>query len=128
MKDILGIGEAVYDLLGNDATVTALVGDGIYPIVADEGVDFPFIIYRRDDVSYDDSKDGIYGQEAVVEVACVDETYHGAVSVALAVRDCLSSFRGAVSGYDIDNVSLSSSSEDFIDNAFVQTLKFTIEI
>ena len=70
MNDIIGIGEAVFTLLGGDAALSALVGSGIYPIVADEGVDFPFVIYRRTGQTDIGSKDGVFGSYAEVEIVC----------------------------------------------------------
>lgn len=128
MKNILGIGEAVYEILTGDSSVTAAASGGIYPIIADEGVDFPFIIYQREDVELANSKDGGYGQTAKIEILCCDATYLGAINIALAVDSCLSSYRGTVADYEIEDITLESSSEDYIENAFVQNLKYRIEI
>ena len=39
----------LYSLLSNEATVTAIVGDRIHPLPADEEVDLPLICYERTD-------------------------------------------------------------------------------
>ena len=54
----LQVGKAIYNLLSNDANVT---GRGtkikIYPLIADTGTTFPFIVYRRTGIEPSDSKD-----------------------------------------------------------------------
>ena len=107
MKNILGIGEAVYELLTNSPAVTAQVGDGIYPVIADEGVDCPFVIFSRADTEHDASKDGLYGATAAVDVLCCSDTYQGSIDLALAVTDSLTAYRGTVAGYDIEGITLS---------------------
>ena len=43
----LQVGKAIYNLLSNDANVTGRVQNKIYPLIADTGTTFPFIVYRR---------------------------------------------------------------------------------
>ena len=42
----LQVGKAIYNLLSNDANVTGRVQNKIYPLIADTGTTFPFIVYR----------------------------------------------------------------------------------
>jgi len=50
-------GKSIYDLLSADTSIAAAVGAKIYPLVAPEGTNLPFIIYER---SYNNNytKDG----------------------------------------------------------------------
>lgn len=43
----LQVGKAIYNILSNDAKVIDGVGHKIYPLIADTGTTFPFIVYRR---------------------------------------------------------------------------------
>ena len=56
MKNTLRIGDAIYTILKEFKNV--------YPVKADEGTTFPFIIYRRVSGDNKSSKDGIYSSIA----------------------------------------------------------------
>ena len=63
MKNRLRIGDAIYTILKEFKNV--------YPVKADEGTTFPFMIYRRVSGYSQSSKDGIYSSIANIEVNIV---------------------------------------------------------
>jgi hypothetical protein len=119
-------GAAVYDILVSDAGVSGIVGNRIFPLVAKNATTFPFIAYRRSSVSTGNTKDGPYRYGVVIDVACVGNDYKQGVDMADAVMNALQDKRFA--RYDIDSVRLGNASEDYPDDAFVQTLEFLISI
>ena len=60
MKNTLRIGEVIYARLKQFKNV--------YPLVADEGTTFPFMIYRRSSGYSISTKDGIYSAVANIDV------------------------------------------------------------
>lgn len=43
----LSIGKVVYNILSSDKSFKEAIGNRIYPLIADEGTIFPFVIYSR---------------------------------------------------------------------------------
>lgn len=43
----LSIGKVVYSILSSDNSLREIISNKIYPLIADEGTTFPFIIYSR---------------------------------------------------------------------------------
>lgn len=122
----INIGKYIYnklsDLKVNDVQVK------VYPLVADNDAKYPFVIYQRNNLYYDSSKDGIYQETAIVQVKIVSDTYNGSTYLANEVRDRLDESEGVFEDYYVVSCHLSGANEMYSSNAFVQTLEFTIEI
>jgi hypothetical protein len=122
----INIGKYIYsklsDLKANDTQVK------VYPLVADNDAKYPFVVYQRNNLYYDTSKDGIYREVAVVQVKIVSDTYNSSTYLANEVRDRLDESEGTFEDYYVVSCHLSGASEMYSSNAFIQTLEFTIEI
>jgi len=53
-----GIGDVIYNLLSNDANVSAIVGTKIFPYVAVDDIAYPYIVYSSEGIEPTDTKDG----------------------------------------------------------------------
>lgn len=78
-------------------------GDGVeqlrlYPIVAPEGAERPFVVYNNEGVVGEYTKDGGCGDTVVVHLRCVAEEYYDAVTLAQRVRNCL---EGVIADYEL---------------------------
>ena len=81
------IGKAIYNILANDSDVSSLVGTRIFPNVAPQTTQFPFIIYNITGVSPNDTKDGASTLDTNdVMISCYSETYSQASDLAQKVR------------------------------------------
>jgi|TARA_R100000479_G_scaffold168945_1_gene110303 hypothetical protein len=81
------IGKAIYNILANDSDVSSLVGTRIFPNVAPQTTQFPFIIYDITGVSPNDTKDGASTLDTNdVMISCYSETYSQASDLAQKVR------------------------------------------
>lgn len=47
----LQIGKAIYHLLKKDSRIKEKVGSKIYPLIVEESTTFPFIIYKRTNIT-----------------------------------------------------------------------------
>lgn len=121
-------GAAIKSLLQASITVTALVGDRIYPIAAQEDVQQPFIVYRRSGLSPSHQKDNHAKDSIFVGVMIVGESYSKTIEIYSAVTAAIERKRGVFAGVNIDDIRLSDSSEDADANYFVQQLEFEIFI
>lgn len=119
MKNTLRIGEAIYAILKDFKNV--------YPLVADEGTTFPFMIYRRSSGYSQSSKDGIYSVISNIDIMVAAQSYEESVELADKVLQRLESARGHIAGFDIWKIRMIDCNESFIENSFIQELKFAVE-
>lgn len=120
MSNSLNIGKVIYNKLH---TIT----NNIYPLVAENGTEYPFIIYSRDNLSCSYCKDGCYEDRVVMSIKIATATYHSGVDIAQQVREKLT-FNGYKSDDMIMYSQLDNASEEYVDNTYLQNLTFTITI
>lgn len=56
----LEIGRIIKNILSQDEELSRQVGSKIFPLVADKGTSFPFIVYRRDGLTPSSNKDKLF--------------------------------------------------------------------
>ena len=100
-------------LLASDS-IKDIVDEKIFPVIAPENTEGDFIVYQRD---------GYKRQVPIVNVIAVSENYDRSQELASLIYDTLS---GDFTDPDI-YIELEDSTEDFIDNKYIQVLQFSIE-
>jgi hypothetical protein len=98
-------GKAIYGILNAAAPVTGYVSTRIYPDMAPQNAEYPFIVYRLTGNLPSDTKEGasiLDVVEATVEM--YSKTYTQAQDIAGAVRTALDRYSGTVSGVEIDSI------------------------
>jgi len=99
------VGKAIFKILKDNSDVNALVGTRIYPMVARQGTDFPFIIY---DVLSDDPtdyKEGVSSLDTTsIMVSVYSETYSQAADLAKKVRTALDRQSGTIDGIKVQSI------------------------
>ena len=118
-KTTVKIGEVIYKLLKPFKRV--------YAVIADEGTKFPFIIYKRTSGYSQSDKDGIYSATATIEIMIASKNYDESVDIADKVIKTMESAKGKVADFDIWKIRMIDSRESFIEESFIQELKFTVE-
>ena len=117
----LEIGKAIKTVLNGTTKV--------YPLVADQGASYPFIVYRRSGLTHANTKDRFNYQElATVEVIVAGSTYQQALQIAKEVLGRMEHTRGMYENISISEIKLINAEEDYIEDAFIQKLTFNIEI
>lgn len=122
----LEVGKEVFSLLSNDSRLTALVGNKIYPVIVEKETTFPFIVYKRSNVIPDYIKDLHLKDEVIIDIICVSNDYAEGIEIAGIVRDILEDNR--IQSKGIQSIKLESATEDYTDDAYVQTLGFNLTI
>lgn len=118
----LEIGKAIKTVL--DGTTK-----NVFPLVADQGATYPFIVYRRSGLSHANTKDRFNYQElSTVEVIVAGSTYQQSLQIAKEVLNRMEYTRGTYNNISISEIKLINAEEDFIEDAFIQKLTFSIEI
>lgn len=122
----ISIGKAIKSLLVSGLSKTD-VKNKIYPLIADEGTTFPFIIYRRNSITPESDKD--YTNDSVyIQIMIAANNYAESVDLAEKVRTSLIHKNGTIQTIPVEDITLEDGSEEFIDNTFVQNLIFKITI
>lgn len=100
-----------------------------FPIVAEEGASYPFMVYRRTSLTTYTTKDRYnYLTQISMELVIVTQKYDEGVSLSQEVWDALDKKGGNIGGLDIDEIRVTSSSEDFANNAYIQRLHIEVDV
>lgn len=119
------IGKAVCYILMQNPNITEKVNDRIYPLIADETTEFPFIIYQRSGFIPQNNKDQT-DENVIIDLVIASETYAESIDIAIAVREALEHIKGTFSEIEIDDIVIDDASEDYIDNTFLQSITIRI--
>lgn len=103
--------------------VKTLIDEKVFPIIAPENTDGDFIVYQRDGFKQDITKFGVACQTPLVNVTAVSGDYDRSQNLASLIYDTLS---GEFTNPDM-RIHLEDSTEDFIDNKYIQVLQFSIK-
>lgn len=120
----ISINKYIYNLLINDSQLNELVGEKIYPIIAEESVTYPFVIFTKESVNGNYTKDLLLYDTANISVAVVANNYFQTVKIAERIRSILENHRDAY----FFNILLENVTEDYVEDAFVQQLNFSAKI
>lgn len=123
MMDSLNIGKAIYTILQTSIDIDKK----IYPLIADEGTTFPFIIYKRTGLTPESTKDNT-NENVSVEINIVSSNYSESIDLAIKVRKALEHKKGTYSDIAIEDIVIDDATEDYIEDTFIQTLNFKIEL
>lgn len=120
----LEVGKEIYSILSKNKSLTDKVGNKIYPIIVEKDTNYPFIVYKRSNVIPDYTKDYHFKDDVIVDIICVSNHYVESVEIATLVRESLEDKKYG----DIVSIRLEGADEDFIDDAYIQTLTFNLTI
>lgn len=99
----------------------------VYPIISDKA-DLPYITYRRESLEPHPQKGVPANDSVAIVVECFTSRYTEGVELAEIVRSSLDGRSGGLGWLNMRSCVLSDASEDWHDDAFVQTLVFTVRI
>lgn len=117
------VGKDLTAILLADSTVHNLVGDKVFPLVANAGTTFPFIVYRRNNYRPFSNKD--YTDEAAdIEIAILSDNYIDSVHVADAVGNALNEKETET----IDEIEITNASEEYNSDTYIQKINIRITI
>ena len=103
----------------------------VYPIIADKGSKFPFLVYRRTGLNEGNTKDlkvAGYIETATMELIIVATKYRESIELTKQIKTKLERTRGLIEGIKIHDIQVINSSENFANDAYLQTLICRIEI
>lgn len=111
---------AVYHRLASTPAVARWVGFQIYPVAVPKGAEFPFLVYRRANITRSHSLGGpILMPEVNLQIASWAMYYDDARQLADEVRLALNGYIGTLAGVTIHDIRLVSETDDWLDPASV---------
>lgn len=122
------IGKYIYKILSENDDLKNKVGNKIYPIVIEQGTQYPFIIFTKSNVNSSYSKDGIIKDYVTIEIHVVTTTYIEGCEIANIARNLFDCTTYKDDEITIYNSKLTNVSEGFQDDAYVQTLIFELQV
>jgi len=97
------------------ASVSAIVGSRIYPILAPQTAALPLIIWRRSGIERQHSLSGPIGTPTVsLEMQLLATTYEQARELADKVRLVLDGYGGTLNNTEVKHVYLDQEADDFV--------------
>lgn len=124
MTNSLLIGKLIYQLLSEN-----LDTEKIYPLVAENGTTYPYIVYYRTNVSIQGiSKDGYCEDTCNYTVATISDKYNESVEIANQIRGILEKKRIVTNDLVIFDNKLVGATERFNKDAYIQELYFECKI
>lgn len=120
----LEINKLLYDRLKSIPEL----GNRLFPIVAENGTNYPFLVYSRDSLYSSICKDGLYEDSVSFTINIVADTYAVGISIAQRVREIIQVSVLSNTDIKLTNIQLSGASESYDTDSYVQTLQFTATI
>jgi hypothetical protein len=122
-------GKAIYKLLKDSADVGAICADRIYPELAQQDVDVPFIVYTVTDTTPSGTKNATSKLDtARVELYCVSDDYEQSMDLGIACRSALDRQSGTVSGVEVQSIDFDTSDVQFDPDQRVYVLEQTYDV
>ena len=129
MVNSILIGKVIYNKLATNSDITDIVGNKIFPLIAEQTTNYPFIVYYRTNIiSLISNKDGFNEDSVNFTVSCVSADYSESIDLANNVRKSLEKRKIDTNDMILNNVHLIGIDESFEDNAYVQRLNFECTI
>ena len=126
----LELGRVVKSILLQNKELSKLVGSRVFPLVADKGTSFPFIVYRRDGLTPSSNKDRlVYDTQVRMSFIVASSDYRQGLDICSKVVDALLASQGrTIGGLDITDLELLDTSEEYREDTFLQLLTVNIKI
>lgn len=126
----LELGRVVKSILLQDKELSKQVGSRVFPLVADKGTSFPFIVYRRDGLTPSSNKDRlVYDTQVRMSFIVASSDYRQGLDICSKVVDVLLASQGrTIGGLELTDLELLDTSEEYREDTFLQLLSITVNI
>ena len=129
MDNSLLIGKYIYKLLSEEEGLSGLVTPKkIFPIIANADTTYPFVVYSRTGLSVQYCKDGLVEDTVEMQIIAVSDNYVESLEVANQIRKTLELRRYKDDDIQIRECKLTSVYEEYMEDAFIQRMNFTIKL
>jgi len=121
----LSISKHIHAALSASADIQNTIGKNkIFPIATKNEVEFPFIVYERDNVTPRYDKSGASVTDSLVNVYVLAESYTESLDIAEMVIKALERKDAVYSEFEVIGATMQGASESYTANTFVQQISF----
>lgn len=120
MNNSLLIADYIYSAL---STLTT----NVFPVVAEQGTNGAYIVYRRVGLNDNTTKDGWSDDVITYEITAYSPTYKEGLNLINNVRNSLTTDKTAQS-YKITDFAVIGSTEDYASDYYIQTITYQITV
>ena len=129
MDNSILVGKHIRNILVGDETLSQYLQSGqITALVANENTTFPFIVFSRTGLTPSYTKDGLLESNITFEIVCVSTDYVESLEIANIVRNLLECKCYTDEELYIKQIILSAVNEDYMYDAHVQRLTFSMVV
>ena len=129
MINSIQIGKVIYNKLSENEVIQNVVADRIYPVIAEQTTNYPFIIYYRNSiVNTIFNKDGSVEDDVSFSITVVSTKYNESADLANEIRKIFEKKQIPNNLMRITNSRLIAIDESYEDNAYVQRLTFSCTV
>ena len=122
-------GKAIFKLLQDSSAVGAICADRIYPELAQQDADVPFVVYTIADTEITATKNATSKLDtARVEVFCISNDYEQAMELGIAVRGALDRVSGTYNGVQVQSIDIDTIDVEFDADQRVYILEQTYDV
>ena len=115
-------------LLDNKELMKLVSPTSIFPIVAQANTTYPYIVMQRTGIRASYSKAGITEDNVTLEIIAISNDYSQSIDIAQLIRETIDGKRYRSDEIEIDDIEVESITEEFVDNAYLQRLVFSMKI
>lgn len=129
MSNGIEIGKVIYAVITTDSELSNMIGENIYPIIAEPDTPFPFITYTRSNIYVvNQSKDFWFNDELSFNIQICDDDYMRSCHIANLIRDLFENKVLSADDMKVYNIRMTGISEMWSENAYVQSLNFSCNV
>lgn len=115
-------------ILDNKELMKVVKPTSIFPIVANANTKYPYIVMQRTGIRASYSKAGITEDNVTLEIIAISNDYSQSIDIAQLIRETIDGKRYRSDEIEIDDIEVESITEEFVDNAYLQRLVFSMKI
>jgi len=119
------IGKYIYQFLTESDELQAYLNGNVFPLIADEDIKYPFVVYSRQSIIPQYLKDGNYQDRVEIIIHVVSDDYVQSLEIANIIRNIFELRTYKDDSIVIKQFLISDVSESFEEDAFIQTLNIS---
>lgn len=101
----------------------------VYAVLADHGATYPFAVYRRTGLTTYNTKDKFnYSEHVLIEINVASKDYDESVELLDKIKSRLEHKSGIINDIYVEGIDVINSSEDWQNDAYIQTIVFRIKV
>lgn len=125
MKNSLLTGQFIKDLIDEDEKLKDTIGaKKVFPLIANQNTDFPYIVYERSSLQPDYTKDGNSQDTVYISLMIYSDDYESSINITNYIRELVEF--NAFPDYDITEIYVQDIKESLEEFGYSQTLYLKI--